>query len=140
MLQAVTLILVTALMPANRGADSCLSYEPSSVRLIGELVRQVRPGPPNYESIQQGDAPEATFFVVLKRPICVSGDSASELNTETEFGLDTVQVGPSDSNWVPFRRLVGKQVEVRGTLSHAISGHHRTRVVMEVQAIKGVGE
>ena len=138
MLEVATLVLVAALSPGIQSADSCLSYEPAAVSFRGVLVRQILPGPPNYESTQQGDAPEPTFFVVLTRPICVSGDSTSEVNTETEVGLDTIQVGPYDSNWKPFRRLVGKRVEVSGTLAHAITGHHRTRVVMAVGTIKRV--
>jgi hypothetical protein len=140
MLEVATLLLGAVLSPGIRSADSCLSYEPAAVRFTGVLVRRVLPGPPNYESIQQGDAPEPTFFVVLTRPICVSGDSTSEVNTETEAGLDTIQVGPDDSNWTPFRRLVGRRVEVSGTLSHAITGHHRTRVVMAVGTIKRVDQ
>lgn len=36
----------------------CLEYEPSSVSLVGTIVRRTYPGRPNYESIKKGDEPE----------------------------------------------------------------------------------
>lgn len=46
--------------------------EPKS--LNGKLTYVIYAGPPNFESVQKGDAPESTYVLELKNPICLSGD------------------------------------------------------------------
>lgn len=113
-------------------ADECLRYEPIEVTIAGTLARRTYPGPPNYEDIASGDAAEATLILKLSDPICVKADPSSELNTSAHTNLREVQViprmRPSDSLW-------GRRVEVTGTLFAAISGHHRTPVVLQAISI-----
>ena len=35
----------------------CVAYEPNGVQLTGRIVTKVFPGPPNYESVKEGDEP-----------------------------------------------------------------------------------
>lgn len=57
-------------------AESAKPFEVS-----GRLVRRVFPGPPNYENVKRGDAPEAAWIILLSEPVCIAGD---------EFALKTV--------------------------------------------------
>ena len=37
--------------------QDCLSYQPAAVTLKGVIARETFAGPPNYESIKDGDVP-----------------------------------------------------------------------------------
>lgn len=39
------------------------------------------------------------------------------------------------ADWKTIRRQMGKRVLVTGTLFHAITGHHRTKVLIDVASI-----
>jgi len=47
--------------------------EPKS--LNGKLTFIIYAGPPNYQSVQEGDTPESTYVLELKNPICLHGDA-----------------------------------------------------------------
>ena len=58
----------------NNSSSACLTYEPSTVKIIGTLTRKTFPGPPNYESVRKGDRAETSWFVELRSPVCVLED------------------------------------------------------------------
>ena len=47
-------------------------YEPSVVQLTGTLRECICLGPPEYENIEMGDAPEYVFALILNHPVHVS--------------------------------------------------------------------
>ena len=116
-------------------AEECLSYEPVKVRLIGTIVEKTFPGPPEFESIEKGDRPEAHWILKLIRPVCVNGDPKSELNVETEKKVNAVQLiiyGDEGR----YKHFLSRKVIATGTLFHAHTGHHYTKVLMEVISIR----
>lgn len=119
-------------------SEECLSYEPAIVRLTGAIVERTFPGPPNYESIKKGDAPEMALILELNRPVCVKGDPDDEVNSETEKNVKSMHLVIHDGKYTYYRRLLSKQVVANGTLFHAHTGHHRTKVLMEVIGIKTI--
>ena len=121
-------------------AEECLSYEPVKVRLIGTIVEKTFPGPPEFESIEKGDRPETALILKLKRPVCVKGNPEDELNSETEKNVGDLHLVIHGGEYVRYRRFVTKQVVAEGTLFHAITGHHHTKVLMEVINIKPLGK
>jgi len=126
---ALTLALTVA---SCAMADECLRYEPDEITLVGTLTNRTYPGPPNYEDISRGDAPESVLILELSDPICVEADLSNELNTDAHANVRAVQIisrrRSSDS-------LLGRQVKATGTLFQAISGHHRTPVVLQAGSI-----
>src|SRR5262245_47206327 len=70
-----TSLFVLALSSMAR-AQSCLAYGPQ-VSLSGTLRSQVFPGPPNYESIKQGDSKETAIILTLRRTTCTTGNDPS---------------------------------------------------------------
>src|SRR5215813_15064234 len=69
---AAVVIFASCLEPAwSQAGTGCLSYEPTVVKLRGTIISRTFPGPPNYESIREGDTPEAYWLLVLPRPACV---------------------------------------------------------------------
>jgi len=116
------------------GAD-CAKFEPTVTRLVGRLTTREYPGPPNYESVTAGDKPEREWILVLRAPLCVDGDSDSELNRTSVAAIGEVQLvaASSASN---LAHLTGKDVEVSGTLFTAHTGHHKTPVLLTVQEVR----
>jgi hypothetical protein len=110
--------------------ENCLAYDVDSVRLTGTITRKTFPGQPNYESIKRGDKPETYWVLHLSSPICTkqSGDN------DAESGVTDLQLTLTQKQYALYKKFVGskKRVTVRGKLSHAITGHHHTPVMMEV--------
>jgi hypothetical protein len=94
----------------------------------------VFPGAPNFENVKGGDAPEQYWVLQLSKPICVvPGTPDSQHINEPESGVRQLQLNQVDYKMsLP---LLGKRVKVRGRLVHAITGHHHTKVMLEVQSI-----
>jgi hypothetical protein len=114
-----------------------LEYGPVVVRVTGRLIQRVFPGPPNYESIQQGDARETQWLVRLLTPLCVNGNPDSELNTEAESGITEIQLVITNATDLKrYASLMGGNVGVTGTLYHAHTAHHRTPVLLAVRSIR----
>jgi hypothetical protein len=129
---ASAVILFLSLFPIGAAAR-CLSYEPTTVNLVGQLRSATFPGPPNYVSIAKGDYPESVFILTLDQAICVSGDPASSLNSESHSGLTEIQLVVSRDK---VRSLLGKRIRASGTLAGAHTGHHRTPVLLQVSSIR----
>lgn len=117
-------------------AEECLSYEPKEVRLIGTIIRKTFPGPPNYESIENGDEPETFWILRLKKPVCLKGKPDDELNSEAEKNIKDFHMVLDNEMYARYKHLVSKDVIAEGTLFHAHTAHHRTKVLMTVISIK----
>lgn len=132
----VCLVLIVRAYEAK--AEDCLSYEPTKVRLTGVITRQTFPGPPNYESIKNGDKPETYWILKLEKPVCVNGNPKDELNSETENDVKNIHLVFHGDEYTRYRHLVSKRVITTGTLFQAQTAHHRTKVLMEVTIMKQV--
>ena len=110
--------------------QGCLSSEAATVTLSGKLSRKTFAGPPNYESVRGGDAPETYWILHLARPVCVSGE-------EPEENVSDIQLILSEAQYPRHKGLLGKRVVVSGKLVHAETGHHHTNVLLNVAEIKG---
>ena len=112
--------------------ENCLSYDTDGVQLTGTISKKTFPGPPNYESIRKGDKPETYWILHLTKPICTtaSGDNDAEKN------VTDLQLILTEKQFALYKRFIGKRARVTGKLSHAITGHHHTPVLMEVTGIK----
>ncbi len=127
-------ILAAYCLPAS--AQKCLEYDPAVVSLTGVLRSQVFPGPPNYESIKRGDRKETAIILTLAGKTCTTGNEGDDLDV-SEAGIREVQlVVMKNADWKIVRRLMGKRAKVTGTLFHAHTGHHRTKVLIDVTNIR----
>ena len=113
--------------------QKCVAYEPETVLLSGTIKRHTFPGPPNYESIAKGDRREQVWVLHLARPVCVSasGDQEEEKNVS---GLQLVFTD-AENEYRRYRPFVGRRVKINGTLFHAHTGHHHTKVLLTVNGI-----
>jgi len=126
-----TAIVSAALLGSsvNASEPECLTFEPSEVTLEGALVERTYPGPPNYLSIAEGDAPQRGLVLVLDEPICVLGDSTSELNRKSVRDVRELQLAWSGGDLAPGR------AKVSGSLFAAHAGHHQTAVLVMTTGI-----
>lgn len=116
--------------------SACLSYEPKVVKVVGVLTPKTFPGPPNYESIRKGDRAETDWLVELHSPVCVAEDKADpDLNPSQDRVIE-MQLVLDPSAYKTYKRLIGKDVIVSGTLFGAHTGHHHTPVLVTVKSIE----
>ena len=130
----MTLLLLVGLCTSTSG-QKCLGYGPS-VSLTGTLRSQVFPGPPNYESIKRGDRKETAIILTLVAPACTTGNDAQGIDVPETSIREMQLVITKDAHWKTVRRLMGKRAIVAGTLFHAHTGHHRTKVLIDVANIR----
>jgi hypothetical protein len=128
----ILIVVAGAYVPVRA---QCLKYEPAVVTLTGTLSSHVFPGPPNYESIKRGDQKETAIILTLRAPICTNGggDQIDEPENNVR-DLQLVITKPED--WKTVDRRLRKRVVVTGTLFHAHTGHHRTKVLIDVTSIR----
>lgn len=113
------------------GAE-CAKYEPASTNLVGKLVLRDYPGPPNYENVDAGDRLERQWILLLRSPLCVDGDSSSDLNSDSVEGVTEVQLVQLTES-PSLKPLQGRMINVSGELFSAHTGHHRTPVLLIVR-------
>jgi hypothetical protein len=116
-------------------AQKCSAYGPT-VTLTGKLSSKIIPGPPNYTSIRQGDQKETVLLLTLAKAFCTTGNDPAGIDVP-ETGVRDLQLAVTkDGDWPFIRRLIGKRVTVTGTLFHAHTGHHRTKVLLDVAEVR----
>lgn len=129
----MTLLLFLILFTTPEPAQKCVAYEPETVSLSGTIKRHTFAGPPNYQSIAKGDQPEQVWVLHLVRPTCVSarGDQEEEKNV-SDLQLVFTE---AEKDYRRYRSFVGRRVTINGTLFHAHTGHHHTKVLLTVNRI-----
>ena len=130
------LFMSTAWAQAPRKTEPCLHYDPSVVRLKGIITRKQFPGPPEYSDIKKGDAIEIFWILKTDHPFCVDQDNPKEDIDIPESNINQVQLVVQNYNKYKSKKLIGKHVVVTGTLFHAITIHHRTKVLIMAQNIE----
>jgi hypothetical protein len=117
------------LAPALALASGCASY--TEAELTGKLVSDTFAGPPNYESIEAGDAKETYFFLSLSPPICVAKGQSDSALEPAQDGVVSVQlVLNGKSTYESLRPFLGKTITCRGSLFASHTGHHHAPVLM----------
>jgi hypothetical protein len=117
------------------GVAECHGWSPASVSLSGKLVSETFPGPPNYESVAQGDQPETYWILLLEKPVCVDGvDDLGQGHLEAR--VERIQLVLTPELQKKHHASVGSLVEVTGMFMAAVSGHHQTKVLLEVTELR----
>jgi hypothetical protein len=131
-----TVVFLLALLPlvcsAQMQIAGCKSYEPAVVELSGKLVRKTFAGPPNYQDVHKGDAPETVWLLKLNSPICVDQDRAQPDINPAKKKVRSVQLVLGNDGEARAKSLFGKRVQTAGTLFAAHTGHHHTPVLLTV--------
>lgn len=104
------------------------------VTFQGKLVEHIYPGPPNWESIKDGDEAVKNDFLQLEAPfecdIATDGESASDV--QLIFLRDAKTSSKEAQNWL------NKNVIVTGKTMYAQTGWHYTAVLLLVDEVKEI--
>ena len=130
------LFSTAACVAQARPAAGCLSYEPAVVTLNGILIRETFPGPPNYESVPQGDKPETYWLLDLARPVCVNEDKGEPDLNPMQKAVRRVQLVLDPKAYERHKGLFGKRVVATGTLFGAFTAHHHSPVLLTVRTLE----
>jgi hypothetical protein len=128
---AISLGLFLAQATTVLADGGCLSYEPAQVQLSGKVSKKEAYGPPGYGEDPAHDRRESYFVLALTTPICVSADPKSPVNNESETDVREVQLLYLSGHTLQGAWL-NRNISVRGTLFHQVTGHHRTKVLITV--------
>jgi Domain of unknown function (DUF4431) len=112
-----------------------LHYWTEKVTLRGKLVFRTFYGPPGYGENPKTDSKETQSIVLLDRPFDVIGDKQDPFDA-TERGIRRVTLVFSNPIPHPARYYLKRRVKVEGTLFHAFTGHHHTKILVDVTSIR----
>lgn len=141
--RSICLIGLLLLAPALALAQAQrreFNYGTQVVKLTGRLVYRTFHGQPNYGETPTTENRETQPILVLDSTVYVTGKNNSHDDRPDEYVREITLVGqPENDDMVrllaskPFSR---KRVVVQGSLFHAHTRHHHTKVLMEVYTIK----
>ena len=123
--------------PNSVRAQRSLHYQPETVELEGKLVIQSKYGPPNFGEDPKTDQKVRIPVLVLKTPVNVLPIEGTDdgINTEPVYRVRQIQLSFAVGG-MDHKKLIGKNVVVKGTLFRAHTGHHYTDVVLTVRSIE----
>lgn len=120
------------LQPLN--ATGCLDTTETgtTVTVSGRLTERLFAGPPNYESIAQGDAEERALILELPRRICFTDGEFADGSGQ----FDRVHVSAMDEGLLRILRAsIGRDVVLTGEAMGAHTGHHHAPMVLFAQSV-----
>ncbi|MES2345827.1 MAG: DUF4431 domain-containing protein [Chlamydiota bacterium] len=109
------------------------------VALSGPLFFKIFPGPPNHESIENGDTPLKSWFlkmdaysleIALTTPVSMSFQTPKSIREWSNYDELELGNGFADESWLCDH--LNRDVIVQGILFHAHTGHHGTPILMDV--------
>ena len=114
---------------------NCLK-DGQDVTFTGGISRETFPGPPNYESIDDGDEPETYWILTVATPNCVVAESieGGELY-EAARSTSRFQLVLTGKEYENQASLVGNRALVSGQLFVGHTGHHHTKALIDVREI-----
>jgi hypothetical protein len=135
MIRTLTLLLLFVVAVAPQALAQCLKCEPNTVTLEGVIYSKDFPGPPNYESIRRGDERMRYWILRLNKSVCVEGDDFDH-NRASDV-RDLQLVFPDESFYKRYRASVrrGARFRVVGSLFHQETGHHVTKILINVRSL-----
>ncbi|WP_336221682.1 DUF4431 domain-containing protein [Citrobacter amalonaticus] len=106
--------------------------EDQQVTFQGTLTQETRPGPPNYESIKDGDEAITYDYLKLDQPLeCdVGGES------ESVPLVQLILMGKNKPGYADLAPLLGKEVMLNGKTMYAQFGRHYTPVLLILDDVK----
>lgn len=116
-----------------------LHYAPAKVTLTGKVILRTFFGPPGYGENPKTDSKETQYILILDTPIDVIGvndDNYFPYDRQTERRVKQITLVIDDFKATPERTFLHKHVMLEGTLVHAHTGHHHTKVLLEISSIR----
>jgi hypothetical protein len=122
-------LLVGLAWVSAAAAYDCPAFAGQEWELRGHLVNEIFPGPPDFESVSSGDEPVTRWYLQLSWPACFAGYRY----------LDRFQLALSPEEVARYRRYLGEEIRVTGTLTKGL-GAHGTALVVNVSELDPLRE
>lgn len=122
----IILLLLSSFSFATSMSRQCESTSEEKSIVFGHIKTQTFAGPPNYESIENGDMPETVKVIDLLSSICVVTSDPIDV-----IEIKAIQLLDQDSL---LKGLADGKVMLTGQLFVAETGHHHTKVLLNVVA------
>jgi len=131
----ILLLLIFFISPNLMAKNQLVYFEPKHVELIGVIKKLQFAGPPNYESLKNGDKDETGPYLILNNPVDVQLAPKSRSDTDIpEKNVSLLQlVVDHKKDWEKIKE--GNFVQINGTLFHAFTGHHHARVLLMIEKV-----
>ncbi len=136
---AVLILAIAALPILNAKAsatDACIN-DGDTVELSGKLWREAFPGPPNYESIENGDQPQVVWILTTEEAFC---GNAMSFETEQLYRIDgeltRFQLVLNQEQYEANQSLVFENIKVSGIAFAGHTGHHHTSMLINVERLE----
>ena len=126
------LIAAAFLHDVAAGEKNAYNYEPHKVELTGILIRKIFYGPPGYGEDPKTDKKEYAYIIKLEKPISAI---AAEDDTTNESHDNVKEIQVVNIKHISLKPLLQKRVTAKGTLFSAITGHHHTDVLINLEEI-----
>ncbi|MGE5307178.1 MAG: hypothetical protein ACM3TN_28045 [Alphaproteobacteria bacterium] len=138
----LVLACAISIWPAQTSAqqEGWLSYSPSVARIHGKLIIVTKFGKPTYGADPDKDERLEVPILILQTPIRVKARPESSVNNETMTNISFVQLIFPPEVEPSFKKHVGQDIVVAGTLSIGTRGGQFTDVVMTVKAVNPTGK
>jgi hypothetical protein len=135
MIRTLTLLLLFVAAATPHALAQCLKCQPNTVTLDGVIYAKDFPGPPNFESIRRGDERMRYWILRLNRSICVEGDDFDHARASNVRDLQLVF--PDESFDKKYHSFVLRRARFRvvGSLFHQETGHHVTKILINVTSL-----
>jgi hypothetical protein len=127
--------MAAALASDGRANSTCLQSGSGAVSITGTLVQKIVPGPPNYTSVNRGDAPQLRWFIRLEAAVCVVGDAARKADAPDVSDVRVIQLVLPEKTVAKHSGLVGKRVNATGFVSTRQLGGQNAVVLLDVKTI-----
>jgi Domain of unknown function (DUF4431) len=127
------LILISLLAVQSAYATDTFQLEPAVVTLTGKLIKKEFYGPPGYGEDPKTDSKEQAAILHLTSPINVVAEKDNRFN-ETRDNAREVQL--INVKGIDLSKFFQNNVKVSGKLSSAITGHHHTDILIEIDDIR----
>jgi hypothetical protein len=125
-------------------SHAVLYYEPEIVRVSGVIRRETRPGPPNWESIENGDQPVTFWILNADKAYSVHNKEPDpEPDPEIRGNIDVDAIGEfqlvlKGEMYDNYRHMLNHRVVATGTLYHKHTGWHFKTILLQVQEMRSV--
>ena len=118
-------MLLLLIWTSGSVAYDCPVFAGREWEFAGHLVARTYPGPPNYESLASRDKPIKRWYLQLPIAACFAG-----YNHQTLF-----QLSLKPEEFEKYRRFLGREIIVKGTLEEGVPGRHNTPLIMNVSSL-----
>jgi hypothetical protein len=106
--------------------------------VTGVLVQKVIPGPPNFKSVNRGDAPQLRWMIRLEAAMCVTGNAADVVDAPDVADIRVIELVLPEGTIARRADLVGKRVTASGFISTRQMGGQNAVVLLDVKSIDEV--